>query len=226
MRRCKKCNVEILDEAVVCPLCKSVLEQEKELPQEEPIAVGYPDVKSNVKKLNFVVRLYSFLAIVTEVALIAINYLNYNGVWWSAITGISILYFYITLKYSIQQNNGYRSVIWVQVIGAVLLVIAVDNIVGYRGWSVNYVMPGAVLLLDMTIVILMLVNMTNWQSYLLMQICTVLVSVVCLIMWRFDVITRPILSVIAAAVSACLLLATVIFGDRKAKNELKRRFHV
>lgn len=225
MRRCKKCNVEILDEAVICPLCKSVLEQEKQLPKED-IAVGYPNVKSNVKKLNFVVRLYSFLAIVTEVTLIIINYLNYHGTWWSAITGVSILYFYITLKYSIQQNNGYRSVIWVQVIGAVLLVIAVDNIVGYRGWSVNYVMPGAVLLLDMTIVILMLVNMTNWQSYLLMQICTVLVSGACLIMWKMDVITRPVLSVIAAAVSACLLLATVIFGDRKAKNELKRRFHV
>ncbi len=225
MRRCKKCNVEILDEAVICPLCKSVLEQEKQLPPED-IAVGYPNVKSNVKKLNFVVRLYSFLAIVTEVALIIINYLNYHGIWWSAITGVSILYFYITLKYSIQQNNGYRSVIWVQVIGAVLLVIAVDNIVGYRGWSVNYVMPGAVLLLDMTIVILMLVNMTNWQSYLLMQICTVLVSGACLVMWKMDVITSPVLSVIAAAVSACLLLATVIFGDRKAKNELKRRFHV
>ena len=104
MRRCKKCNVEILDEAVICPLCKSVLEQEKQLPQED-IAVGYPTVKSNVKKLNFVVRLYSFLAIVTEVALIIINYLNYHGTWWSAITGVSILYFYITLKYSIQQNN-------------------------------------------------------------------------------------------------------------------------
>lgn len=223
MRICKKCNVEILDETPVCPLCKNVLEE-----TEEPggKAVGYPDVTGAVKKLNFVVRLYSFLAIVTEVLLIVVNYMTYNGIWWSAITGISILYFYITLKYSIQNNAGYRSVIWVQVIGAVLLVIAVDNIVGYRGWSVNYVVPGAVLLLDVTIMILMLVNMTNWQSYLLMQICTTLVSVMGLVMWYFKVITRPVLSIIAAAVSACLLLATLIFGDRRAKTELKRRFHV
>lgn len=223
MRRCKKCNVEILDETAVCPLCKNVLEQTEE---PEGIAVGYPDVKKTVKKLNFVVRLYSFLAIVTEIALIIINYVTYQGVWWSAIAGISILYCYITLKYSIQKNAGYRSVIWIQVIGAVLLGIAVDNIVGYRGWSVNYVMPGAILLLDVTIMILMLGNMTNWQSYLLMQICTVLVSSGCLVMWRLEVITRPVLSIIAAAVSACLLLATLIFGDRKAKAELKRRFHV
>ena len=74
--------------------------------------------------------------------------------------------------------------------------------------------------------VLMLVNMVNWQSYLLMQICTVLVSIAGLVMWYFKVITRPVLSIIAAAVSACLLLGTLIFGDRKAKTELKRRFHV
>lgn len=223
MRICKKCNVEILDETAVCPLCKNVLEETGE-PGEA--AVGYPNVKRTVEKLNFVVRLYSFLAIVTEAALIIINYLTYQGIWWSAITGISILYFYITLKYSIQKNAGYRSVIWIQLIGAVLLVVAVDNIVGYRGWSVNYVAPGAILLLDATIMILMLVNMVNWQSYLLMQICAVLASFAGLVMWYFGVITRPVLCIIAAAVSACMLLATLIFGDRKAKAELKRRFHV
>lgn len=223
MKICKKCNVEILDETAVCPLCKNVLEETGE-PEEE--AVGYPNVKRTVKKLNFVVRLYSFLAIVTEAALIIINYLTYQGIWWSAITGISILYFYITLKYSIQKNAGYRSVIWIQLIGAVLLVVAVDNIVGYRGWSVNYVAPGAILLLDVTIMVLMLVNMVNWQSYLLMQICAVLASFAGLAMWYFGVITQPILCIIAAAVSACMLLATLIFGDRKAKAELKRRFHV
>lgn len=223
MRRCKKCNVEILDETAVCPLCKSVLE---ETPEAGGMEVGYPDVKQTVRRLNFVVRLYSFLAIVTEAVLIIINYLTYHGLWWSAITGISILYFYITLKYSIQKNSGYRSVMWVQVIGAVFFMIAVDNIVGYRGWSVNYAMPGAILLLDVTIMVLMLVNMVNWQSYLVMQICTVVVSVAGLVLWYFEVITRPLPSIIAASVSACLLLATLIFGDRKAKAELKRRFHV
>lgn len=223
MKQCKNCKVEILDETSICPLCRNVLEETE---QGAGSATGYPDVKQTVKKLNFVVHLYSFLAIITETVLIIINYLTYHGLWWSAITGISILYFYITLKYSLRQNAGYRSVMWIQVTGAVLLMIAIDNIVGYRGWSVNYVMPGAILLLDVTIMALMVVNMVNWQSYLLMQICTVLVSVAGLVLWYFQVITRPLLSIIAAAVSVCLLLATVIFGDRKAKAELKRRFHV
>lgn len=222
MRECKKCRVEILDDTAVCPLCSSVLERSG----EEEQGARYPDVKSVSKKLSFIVRLYSFLAIVSEAALIVINYLYFHGVWWSAVTGICILYFYITLKYSLQKNRGYQTVIVIQVIGAVLLVIAADYIVGYRGWSVNYVLPGAILLLNGTIVTLMIVNASNWQSYILMQILTVVASVVCMILWRFGVITKPLSALAALAVSLCLLLGTLIFGDRKAKAELKRRFHV
>lgn len=222
MRECKKCHVEILDDTTICPLCKSVLETTG----EEPFHNGYPDVKAVSRKLSFVVRLYSFLAIVVEAALITINYLTYRGIWWSAISGIIILYFFITLNYSLQKNNGYKTVILVQLTGAVLLVIASDFIVGYHGWSVNYVLPASILLLNATIGILMVVNASNWQSYLLMQFLTVLLSCGCVVLWKFDLITSPILTFVALAVSLCFVLGTLIFGERKAKAELKRRFHV
>lgn len=222
MRECKKCHVEILDDTSICPLCSSVLE----VSGQERWHNGYPDVKAVSRKLSFVVRLYSFLAIITETALIIINYLTYHGIWWSAISGIIILYFYITLKYSLQKNNGYKTVILVQLIGAVILMIAADNIVGYQGWSVNYVLPSAILLLNATIGILMIINASNWQSYLLMQILTVLLSGGCVLFWKFHIITSPVLTFVSLAVSLCMLLGTLIFGERKAKTELKRRFHV
>lgn len=222
MRECRKCKVEVLDDTTVCPLCNSVLE----VSGEESEYNGYPDVKSVARKFVFVIRLYSFLAIIAETAFIIINYLNFHGIWWSAVSGISILYFYITLKYSLQKNKGYKNVIVMQVIGAVLLVVATDYIIGYQGWSVNYVLPAAVLLLDATIVTLMIVNISNWQTYITMQILTTVVSAACMLLWKLGIITNPIVSFISLAVSGCLLLGTLIFGDRTAKAELKRRFHV
>ena len=222
MRECRNCKVEILDDTAVCPLCSSVLEISGAVQE----GAAYPDVKAAVRKLSFIVRLYSFLAIVSEAALIVVNYLYFHGVWWSAVTGICILYFYLTLKYSLQKNKGYQTVIVMQVIGAVLLVIAADNIIGYRGWSVNYVLPGAILLLDGTIGTMMIVNASNWQSYLLMQILTVMASIACAVLWYFGILTKPFLALAALAVSLCMLLGTLIFGDRKAKAELQRRFHV
>lgn len=222
MRRCKNCRVTILDNVMVCPLCRSVLEGEREA-EHAPM---YPDVKSAARILNLIVKAYTFVAILTEGALIAANIRFYRGLWWSAISGIAILYLYLTLRFSIQKNRGYRRTILLQVLGATLLAVGIDFIVGYQGWSVNFVVPGAILLLDLAIFILMMVNKSYWQSYILMQMFTVLLSVLMLIFWRRGIISHPAAAVVAAGASAALLLGTLIFGDRKALNELKRRFHM
>ena len=222
MRKCKNCQVAVLDDTLVCPLCSSVLEGEG----EAGYAPMYPNVKNKARILNWIVKIYTFLAIIIEVVLIIVNVRTFRHVWWSAISGIAILYLYITLRFSIQKNKGYRRTIMIQVAGATLLTIAIDYIVGYRGWSVNFVVPGAVLLLDLAIFILMLVNKFYWQSYSLMQMFTVLFSILLLVFWRRGIIWHPVVSIVAASVSAAMLLGTLIFGDRKAINELKRRFHM
>lgn len=222
MRKCKNCQVKILDETLVCPLCSSVLEGEG----EEGYVPMYPNVKNKVRALNLIVKIYTFLAIILEVTLIIVNVRTFHAVWWSAISGIAILYLYITLRFSIQKNKGYRRTILIQVIGGTLLTIAIDYIVGYRGWSVNFVVPSAILLLDLAIFILMMVNKSYWQSYIMMQIFTVLLSIMVLIFWNRGIIWHPVVSIVAASVSAALLLGTLIFGDRRAINELKRRFHL
>ena len=50
---------------------------------------------------------------------------------------------------------------------AILMVVAIDFVVGYRGWSVNYALPSAILLVDAGILILMCINRRNWQSYMM-----------------------------------------------------------
>lgn len=240
MKKCRYCQVTILDPTMICPLCHSVLEPEKVLSgaqsADEEAALSeegnessvgmYPDVKDVSRALNFLVKLYTFLAIVTEACLVIINYNTYKHIWWSAIAGIAILYFYVTLRYSIQKSGGYLRTILIQIFGGVALTVAVDLIVGYRGWSVNFVAPSAILLLDLAIIVLMLVNMENWQSYILLQLLTIVLGIVALILWRVGIITHPVVTIIAASVSAVLFVGTLIFGDRRAKNELKRRFHV
>lgn len=227
MRTCRTCHVTIKDQTLVCPLCHSVLETDRETPEEKEYVPGmYPDVKDVSRMLNFVVKLYLFLSIVVEAGLVAINAVFYSGMWWSLICGVGILYFYITLRYSIQKRTGYKRIILTQIIGGVLLTVAIDLIVGYRGWSVNYVVPSAILLIDLAIIILMLVNIQYWQSYILLQLLTILLSLVALIFWWTGIIAHPAVTIVAAAVSAVLFVGTLIFGDRRAKNELKRRFHM
>jgi len=45
-------------------------------------------------------------------------------------------------------------------------------------------------------------------------------------LYVLHIVTRPLLSLIALVSSGVLFLGTVLLGDRRAKNELKRRFHI
>ena len=220
MSRCKQFNVEILDETERCPLCHSVLEQTVEVENM------YPNVRTMTRRLALLSRIYLFVAILVEALLIYLNVLSDSGMFWSAIPGLAMLYGYLVLRYAILGKSGYKGKIIVLTLIAILMVVAIDFVVGYRGWSVNYALPSAILLVDVGILILMCINRRNWQSYMMWQIFMILCSVVPLVLYAVGIVTAPLLAVLAFAFSAALFLGTLIIGDRRARTELRRRFHV
>lgn len=220
MSRCKQCNVEILDETERCPLCHSVLEKTVEVENM------YPNVRMITRRLALLSRIYLFVAILVEALLIYLNVLSDSEMFWSAIPGLAMLYGYLVLRYAILGKSGYKGKIIVLTLIAILMVVAIDFVVGYRGWSVNYALPSAILLVDAGILILMCINRRNWQSYMMWQIFMILCSVVPLVLYAVGIVTAPILALLAFAFSAALFLGTLIIGDRRARTELRRRFHV
>ena len=220
MSRCKQCNVEILDETERCPLCHSVLEKTVEVENM------YPNVRTMTRRLALLSRIYLFVAILVEALLIYLNVLSDSEMFWSAIPGLAMLYGYLVLRYAILGKSGYKGKIIVLTLIAILMVVAIDFVVGYRGWSVIYALPSAILLVDAGILILMCINRRNWQSYMMWQIFMILCSVVPLVLYAVGIVTAPLLALLAFAFSTALFLGTLIIGDRRARTELRRRFHV
>ena len=220
MSRCKQCNVEILDETERCPLCHSVLEKTVEVENM------YPNVRTMTRRLALLSRIYLFVAILVEALLIYLNVISDSEMFWSAIPGLAMLYGYLVLRYAILGKSGYKGKIIVLTLIAILMVVAIDFVVGYRGWSVNYALPSAILLVDAGILILMCINRRNWQSYMMWQIFMILCSVVPLVLYAVGIVTAPLLALLAFAFSTALFLGTLIIGDRRARTELRRRFHV
>uniref|UniRef100_UPI003FEFDC79 DUF6320 domain-containing protein n=1 Tax=Roseburia hominis TaxID=301301 RepID=UPI003FEFDC79 len=212
--------MEILDETERCPLCHSVLEKTVEVENM------YPNVRTMTRRLALLSRIYLFVAILVEALLIYLNVLSDSEMFWSAIPGLAMLYGYLVLRYAILGKSGYKGKIIVLTLIAILMVVAIDFVVGYRGWSVNYALPSAILLVDAGILILMCINRRNWQSYMMWQIFMILCSVVPLVLYAVGIVTAPLLALLAFAVSAALFLGTLIIGDRRARTELRRRFHV
>ena len=103
MGKCRICNLEILDETDHCPLCQAILEPTHEVENM------YPDVRLKTRRLSLITRIYLFCAILIQSALFVINWFDESEIWWSVITGLAFLYFYVVLHYAILGKKGYKS---------------------------------------------------------------------------------------------------------------------
>lgn len=164
MSKCRQCNIEVLDETERCPLCNTVLDETVEMENM------YPDIRIKTRKLVFFSRIYLFLAVVIEIILINVCMLSDVQSLVYIISGLVLLFGYIVIKYAILGTSGYIAKTVVLTVIAVIMLVAIDFFVGYDGWSVNYVLPSGILLIDVGILALMVINRKNWQSYLMLQI--------------------------------------------------------
>lgn len=220
MSKCRNCNIEVLDETERCPLCGSVLEQTIEVENM------YPDVRIKARKMMLISNIYLFCAILLEALLLYVNAKQHPDIWWSFIVGLVLFYVYLLIRFAILGKSGYKGKTVVLTVIAILVVVGIDWVVGYRGWSVNYALPSGIMLIDVGIIVCMIINRRNWQSYMMWQIFMILCSLIPLILQVAGVITAPLLSLLAFASSVFLFLGTLIIGDRRARVELKRRFHI
>lgn len=220
MSKCKMCQVKIIDDSQICPLCQSVLEQTGQGEQR------YPDVRVYLKKLCLVSNIVLFLMIVSGAVATYLNYVYIKGIWWSFIVDATMIYVYVFFRFALVGSSSYRWKMVCMTFLAVLLLLLIDWVTGYRGWALSYVLPGGILALDAGILVLMLVNFRNWQSYLTLQIWVLLCSLLPVLFGFLHWVNDSLVGLIAFAVSLFLFLGTLIIGDRRARTELKRRFHI
>ena len=220
MGKCHNCKIEILDETEYCPLCRSVLEP------TDALENMYPNVRLTMRKRILFSRIYLFCGLIAEIALVIINALCNSAIWWSAIAGLGILYSYMVLRYAILGQAGYRSKMIVLSMIGIASVISIDFIIGYRGWSLDYALPGVILLMDVGILVCMIINRRNWQSYIMLQISLILCSLLPILLNRFELEKNRPMAFAPLTASALLFVGTMILGGQRASTELKRRFHV
>lgn len=219
MNTCRQCKVVIRDDTQVCPLCQCVIEQ-GELSRR-----AYPDVRVAERRLRLFGNICFFVMLLASVVLGSCNYIL-GGTCWCIIPIAAMLYAFLLLRLVLISRSGYRSKIFIPLLLGILFVSLVDALTGFHRWSLNYVLPAGVMLVDVLTILLMIINKRNWQSYMILQIGMIVVSFVPVLLCCFKVITSPGLSLIAMGVTIFMFLGTLIIGDYTARSELKRRFHL
>lgn len=222
MSRCKVCKVDVLDKTDKCPLCNNVLEWDG-IEREEL----YPNARIASKKYQFLENIFLFASIALWIVLFIIDYATDPAFLWSFTAGLVIIYANVILRLTILGKSSYMAkIIWTIIIGMAFLIEA-DFLTGNHGWGLNFAMPTAVLLWDIALIILMLfVNRRNWHNYIIDQLTALLACGVMLILMLVDWITFPHYAFGVQVFTILMFAGTMILGDRKAREELKRRFHI
>ena len=229
MNICRNCNVIVYDDTDVCPLCHSVLDELTPEEMNSPVVgngAPYPDVRKRTKRLHFVMRLILFLFIIAEIGLIVINRFATPHFWWSGISGIAMIYIYLSMIYWINHDAGYAAKIGLQLILTMTFLLGIDYFTGMTGWSLKWAIPGVILFGDAIVFFLMMLNRQHWYSYTLLLLLIAICSIAIISLYFTGKITNVVLPVTCTAVTGIYLLGTIIFGDREITRELKRRFHV
>ncbi len=224
MSKCKNCGVTIQDPVQVCPLCSCVLEKDEESRTE--MIYPYVHAEEGIKKMQRALGIYVIAAIAAEVILCFVDYAIRGPLGWVILIGVFLAYGYITLKVSIEMHTGYRLIVFIQAVLGVAVLFAIDVVSGFRGWSLTYVIPAACMLIDLAIVVMMIVNIRDWQSYIPFQLVIIAFSVLPFVLYPFGFVTHLIVPMIGLAVAVMAFVGTMTIGGQRAREELYRRFHI
>lgn len=225
MRYCKNCKITIIDDSEHCPFCRCVTDNSDIKEGVSGGIGGYPDAVALVRRHRFLANLFLFISIVIGTICVIIDMQVESQFAWSLIVILGLIYGNTILQFAIIGRSSYRGKVLLLTIMGILIGYGIDEITGFKGWSINYVFPAGILFLDLGIMILMIVNRRNWQSYMMTQILVIFFCLCTLILYFLGFITHPLLMQLSILISVLLFLGTLILGDVRARSELKRRFH-
>jgi len=216
---CEKCGVHIIGSPPCCPLCQGPLTGE---------AGGniYPEIPLAGKPHQLLLRLLALGTVIAVVACAAVLLClpEHRTAALSGIAGLASGW--ITVGIAVKKRGRpLKSVFW-QVCVLSILVLAWDYGTGWRGWSLNYVLPILYLctMLAMAVISRLLhMRSSDYLLYLFLNILLGLVPLVLLLRGALQVVYP---AVICAAVSTVLLAVLVLFEGRALKSELLRRLHL
>lgn len=229
MNKCKRCGVRVMDNTLICPLCHTVLtENKEEVNGNRDKGENYPNVKQETRRFRKTGRILLFLSLALEVLLVFINYMTYSSAArkWSVITGGVIAYLILTLWHVLRRRRGHIREIYMQTFVVMGLLMLIDFALDWTGWSLEFGLPCVIYGLVLAIIICMAVNFSGWQNYLLIQMAAVFLSVIDVALHFAGFLHHIVLAWVALGLSVLLWSGTMIIGDRKARNELKRKLHI
>ncbi len=221
MKYCKHCKVYIREERNRCTLCENILEEELKGKSEHVFPHIPPFYKSH---LAF--KIMIFISIVAIVVSFGINIIFPSKINWPILFMFAVISIWVGLIIIVKKRYHIpKKIVW-QVMIISILAVFWDYKIGWRGWSIDYVIPiacvSAMIIMYVTAKIMNL-SIRDYITYAFLDGIFGIIPVLFIIFELVNVIYPSIISIGFSVIS---LSAIFIFQGKEIKVEINKRMHI
>lgn len=222
MKYCDKCKVKVRGSDELCPLCRNTLSGDA-----EPDGSLYPVVRTLYGQHKLLFQLMLLGSVAAAVISVAVNIMvgGEHG-WWSVFVVLGIGCSWIILALALNRMHCIPKYIASQVAVLILLGAVWDYMTGWRGWSLDFVLPCASIAAMLSLAIVSKVMRMPPGDYVVYLLLSVLFGAIPAVLAAFGLIKIMLPTVVCVSCGIVTMAALVIFEGKNMCAELVRRFHM
>ncbi len=226
MKKCNNCNVKFNTNRLSCPFCHRILIETDEQKKYQE----YPNYIPEKPKNYLIYKIFIFISILVSVAAVIVNLLfleYFDNKYWFAIVLGGLFFLWILVAVTIISKNNIILKLILQgiTIGIVLYTIEINTSLR-DWWSVIYVIPSIITLIEVATSVLMICIPKKAQSFMLYLILLSIIGIVPFIVVLLKELRPLWLSLVCMIVSVVILFGIFFFGSKELKDELNKKMHI
>lgn len=218
MKYCDKCKINVKSGSV-CPLCQRRLKQDGGEPT-------FPKVQTMLAKHSLFFKLLIFASVAACIICVGINLIIPTKIFWSGFVVFGVICAWVDGIFSYKKLHNIPKTILYQVIIVSALSLLWDYFTGWRGWSLDYVIPFLCVAAILTMSALSWLAKLNLDDYTFYLFLYALFGIVPILFLIFNLVRVKYPSVTSIGVGILSFAGLVIFKGEYIWAELKNRLHL
>ena len=221
MKYCSHCKVYIREEHERCVLCENTLDNE-EIEKSEDI---FPEIPPFYES-HLAVKILIFISIVAIVVSFGFNMIFPNTRNWTIPILFGVLSIWIGLIIIVQKRYHIpKKIVWQSIIISILSIFW-DYQTGWRGWSLDYVIPIASVSAMIIMFITAKIMKLSIRDYIIYAFIDGLFGIIPILFIAFNLVDTIYPSIISIGFSVISMSAIFIFQGNEIKNQMNKRMHM
>jgi len=175
---------------------------------------------------NVIFRMLIFLSISIIVMSFAVSAMFPTEVNWSMLVISGIFCMWISLGVVIKKRNNIpKSIVWQVAIISILAVVW-DWRTGWKGWSIDFVIPIACVVAMIVMYVTAKIMHLSVRNFLIYMLMDGIFGIIPFAFLLLDILKYRYPSIVCTTVSIISLAAIIIFEGENIKEELNKRMHL